>query len=83
MNTCLKGYVTSRFEAYHGKSPLCHVGGYWLCTSGDIKHLNCHVTSQVLEINGSWNFMIGNSLLYVNTLSSLVIMSIVMVEICF
>ena len=46
--------------------------------SGDMKYLNCHVTSQSLVIEGSCNFTIGN-LLHFTTLPSLVAISVVIV----
>ena len=47
--------------------------------SGDIKYLICQVTSQKHVIEGSSNFISGNPLWYVTTLSSLVTIGIVVV----
>ena len=45
----------------HSKSPHCHIGGHWLCGSGDMKYLIFHVTSQNHVIEGSCSFMSRNS----------------------
>ena len=78
--TCLKGYVTLWMEVSHAKSSSCYIGGYWLCASGDVKYLICHVTSQSHETEGSCNFM-GENLLYFTTFPSLVAISVVIVYI--
>ena len=59
------------------------LGGHWLSTSGDIKYLICHVTSQNYVIEGSCNFMSASSSLYVTTLPNLVAIGIVVVEVYF
>ena len=58
------------------------LGGHFPSASGDIKYLICQVTSQKHAIEGSSNFMSGVSLWYVTTLTSLVVIGIVVVEIC-
>ena len=55
-------------EASHGKLPSCHVGGNWSRASGDVKYLICHVISPNYSIEGSCNFICGNSTLYVATM---------------
>ena len=63
-------------EDSHGEPPSYHDGGYWSCSIGDIKYLICHVTSQNHVIEGSFNFMSGNSSMYITSLSSLVVIDI-------
>ena len=55
---CLKAYVTLWLEAM-----LVAIGR--VQASGDLKYLICHVTSPNHMIDGSCNFVIGNSSLYV------------------
>ena len=62
---CLKDYVTLCVEASCGTVPPFHVSGYRSHPSGDMKYLICHVTSLNHMIEGSSNFMSGNSSLYV------------------
>ena len=79
MNTCLEDYITLWVKTSQGKSPPYHVGGYWLCASGDI----CQVTSQNHAIEGLYNFMSCNYSLYLFTLPSLVAKDIVIVAMYF
>ena len=65
MTICLKAYVTLWVEASYGKVLPFHVGGFWLCESGDLKYL-IYVTSPNYMIEGSCNFMRGNMSLYVS-----------------
>ena len=54
---------------FHGKSPPCQVGGYWLSGSGDIKYLICHLTSPNHVIKGLCNLYLGTPhCMYVTTL---------------
>ena len=60
----------------------CHLamfGGHWSSASGNIKHLNCYMTSQNYVAEESCNFMSESFLLCVTTLSSLVVIDIVVV----
>ena len=61
-------YITLWVEAFHDKSPPCQVGGYWLRASGEIKCLIYYITSPNYVINGLYNFMCGNSSLYLTIL---------------
>ena len=47
---------------------LVMFGGHWSSTSGDIKYLTCHVTSQNHMTEGSSNFISGSSSWYVTNL---------------
>ena len=58
-------------------------GGYWNSASGSAKYAICHVSSQNYMIEGSRNFMSGNSSLYITTLLILEVIGIVVVYICF
>ena len=62
---CLKTYATLWVGACCGMAPPFHVSGYWLHLSGYMKYFICHVTSQNHMMEGSSNFMCGNSSLYV------------------
>ena len=56
---------------------------YWFSSSGDVKHLTCHVNLQNHDhvIEGSSNFMSWSFSLCITTLLSLVVIGIVIVEI--
>ena len=60
---------------------LVMFGGYCSIAIGYIKYLICHVTLQNYLIEGSSNFMSGNSSWYVTTLPSLVSIGILVLEI--
>ena len=64
VNICLNAYVTIWVETFYSKVAPSHVGGYWLCASGNMKHLICHVTSPNHTNEGSCNVMSGNSSLF-------------------
>ena len=64
-----------------GSYDLAIFGGNLLSASGDIKYSICHVTSQNYVIEGSSNFMSGSSSWYVTTLTRLVAIGIVLVQI--
>ena len=75
--------MNSWVEAPHRELPPSMFGGHLSSTSGDIKYLICHVTSQNHVFEGSCNFLSGSFSWYVTTLPSLVAIGIVVVEICF
>ena len=60
---------------------LSMFGDHWSSASTDIKYLIFHVTSQNHLMEGSCKFMNKTSLLYVTTMSSLVAIDIVVIEI--
>ena len=60
---------------------LAMFGDHWSSASGNIKCLIFHVTPQNHLIEGSCKFMNKTSLLYVNTLPSLVAIDMVEIEI--
>ena len=61
-----------------------HLGSHSPRGSGDVKYLICHVTLKDHVFSSSSDFMERNPLLYVTTLSGLVAINIVVVEInCF
>ena len=57
-------------------------GGYWNSASESTKYSICHVATQNHMIEGSRNFMSGNSSLYITTLLVLEVIGIVVVYIC-
>ena len=74
MNTCLKSLI----------GYTCLPGGHWSSASEYIKYLICHVTSKNHVTEELWNFLSGSSSWYVTSLSCLVAIDIVVVEIkCF
>ena len=62
---------------------LAQFGVHGSSAGGDIMHLVCHVTSHDHLIKGSCRFIGGSSLQYVTTVVSVVIISLVTLEICF
>ena len=60
---------------------LATFGDHWSSTSGNIKYIIFHVTSQNHLIEGSYKFMDKISLLYVTTMPSLATIDIVVMEI--
>ena len=62
---------------------LAMFGGYWNSASGSAKYSICHMASQNHMIEGSRNFMSGNSSLCITTLLLLEVIGIVVVYICF
>ena len=80
MNTCLTGCVNLWVKTSHGKPPPCMFGGHWSTVIGDMKYLIYHLTSQNHMIEGSSNFMSGSPSGYANTLSTLVVICILLVE---
>ena len=77
----MKSVTVSHHLAVFGG--LAMFGGHWFSTSGDRKHLTCHLTLQNHVIEGSSNPMKVSSSWYITTLPSLVAVGIVVVEICF
>ena len=61
---------------------LAMFGGYWNSASESTKYSICHVATQNHMIEGSCNFMSGNSSLYITTLLVLEVIGIVVVYIC-
>ena len=85
MNSCehmLKGLC-----AFMGGSPLAvslshsTFPSHWSSASGEILYLICHMISRDHVIIGPSIFIIGSSSLYIPTLTSLVALDIVVVEI--
>lgn len=74
-------YGTLRMEETSQKDLAILIA--WSSATGDITYLICHVTSQEHEIEGSCNFLSESLLLYFITLPSLVVSSIVVVELFF
>ena len=70
-------------EFMSGSHHLAMFGGHWSSACGDIMYLTCHMTLQYHVIEGSSNFMSRSSSWDIATLSSLLAIGIVIVEICF
>lgn len=66
--------VTDHIAKFHG---------HGACSNWDIKYLICHVALQDYVIKGSSDFMEGSSSLHITTLSHLVAIDILVMEICF
>ena len=66
-------YINLWVKTPHVESPPCHVWWQWSSTSGDMKYLICHVTSQSEVNKGSCNFMSESSSWYVTILPCLVV----------
>ena len=55
--------------------------GDWSSASGDITYLACHVTLQNQVVDGLSDAMSGSTAWYITTLTSLVVIGIVVLEI--
>lgn len=78
----MKSYVNLWVEVSQVSHHLVMFCSFWFSASGDKKYLICQVTSQNQLIKRSANLMSRSSPWYVMTLSRLLVIGIVVVQIC-